>query len=189
MRFTKRTQDKLLGGLEQLGYTIEADFVDYTLQTTTTQDTAKNVLYGALKTSTNGLLQMDATGVLTVLKTGPYAFKSRTRIGRTGASGISDLVVWIETSTDGGSTWLLTGNPVCAFLNNSSDIDLFFDFTPARLTKGFKLRARWARDSGGDNSGDLRPFTLSDPLAAIVTVPQVASAQVSAYRLNGFNYV
>lgn len=189
MKYTKRKQDFLLGNLERTGYTLEADFVDYTTQTTTTTDTAKTVLYGPLKTSTNGLLQMAADGVLTILKTGPYAFKSRTRIGRSGASGISNVVVWIETSIDGGVTWVLTGNPVCALLNTSSDLDLFFDFTPARLNKGTKLRARWARDSAGDNSGDLRPFTLSGPLAALVTVSQVASAQVSAYRINGFEYV
>lgn len=188
MKYTKRRQDDLLNAFERTGYTLETDFVDYTTQTVGAVDTPSNVLYGADKTSPNGLLNMSAGGVLTILKTGPYAFKSRTRTGRTGAAGISDIIVWIEISVDGGTNWILTGNPVCTFLNSSADVDLFFDLTPTRLNKGTKLRARWARDGGGDNSGDLRPFTLSATLQAAIGVTQVASAQVSAYRLNGFEY-
>lgn len=189
MRYTKRTQDKLLDGLERIGYALEDNFVDYTTQTTTTTDTGKNVLYGGAKTSPNGLMSVSAAGVLTVLKSGPLAFKSRVRVGRTGASGISHIIFWVEASVNGGVSWVLNGNPVDVFLDSSHDLDVFFDFSTIKVVKGLQLRSRWARSSDGDNSGDIRPTTLPVPLQSVVGATQVAAAQLTIYRLEGFNYV
>lgn len=168
-------------------FTIEESFTDQTTQTAITTDSPQIVKFGIAKTSPNGIISIDNTGVLTILKTGPLSFKSRVNLGRTGASGTSILHLWVEGSLD-GITWSILGNSVKVHLDSSTEIDTFFDFTPIYLTKNYKLRTMFARSSLGTNYGDIIQAPLSSGLASYGLAP-TPSAQLSVYRSNNWNYV
>ena len=167
-------------------FVVEDDFVDMTTQTGSPIDTPKTVKYGTSKTSPNNLVSIDNSGVISVLKTGPYFIKTRHRVGRTGSSGISRLFFWIEIAPD-GVNWVVSGNSVEIRLDNSDEVQVFFDATPIYLQAGFKVRARFARSSTGTNFGDLMPSAPSSVLQNL-GVPPVPSAQLSIYRSNNWNY-
>lgn len=169
------------------GSTLEVSFFDTTTQSGAPIDTPRQVMYGAAQTSPSGIVSMDAAGTLTILKTGPIFVKSRLRVGRTGASGISSIFFWVEASSDGGSVWSILGNTIDIRLDNSTESDVFFDFSTLFLTKGIKLRSMFARSSTGDNSGDLIPSTPSATLQAygLTTAP---SAQISVYKSRDYPY-
>lgn len=184
--FTSADEDKL-DSLSNQYYDLEDIFSDTTTQTGVL-DTPKNVLYGPVKTSPNSLVSVAADGVVSILKTGPYAFKTRHRVTRTGASGVSRVFQWIEISADGGSTWTITGVPVSIALSGADDDGTFFDFTPIFLPVGAKIRSRFARSSTGSDFGNLTPAV---PSAALITygLPSQPSAQLSVYREPNWEYV
>lgn len=184
--FTSGDEAKL-DSLENQKYVTEDNFTDTTTQTGIL-DTPKNVLYGPLKTSPNELVRVDADGVINILKAGPYAFKTRHRVARTGASGVSKVFQWVEISVDGGSTWTINGNPVDVQLAGADDTVNFFDFATIELPAGVKLRARFARSSTGADFGSLTP---SVPSASLISagVPTAPSAQLTVYRVQGWEYV
>lgn len=169
------------------GTTLEVSFTDITTQSGAPVDTPKQVKYGPAQTSPSGILEISADGILTVLKTGPLFIKSRLRVGRSGASGVSSLFFWVEISLDGGATWNIFGNSIDVRLDNSTEADIFFDFSTLFLDKGIKLRSMFARSSTGDNSGDLIPSTPSAALQAY-GVPTAPSAQLSIYRSRDYLY-
>lgn len=169
------------------GSTLEVSFIDTSTQSGSPIDTPKQVKYGPAATSPSGIVAIDAAGILTVLKTGPLFIKSRIRAGRSGASGISFLFFWVEISLDGGATWNILGNSTDVHLDNSTETDVFFDFSTLYLDKGIKLRSMFARSSTGDNSGDLIPSVPSAALQAY-GVPTAPSAQISIYRSRDFMY-
>lgn len=169
-------------------FTIEENFIDRTLQTPAGTDLPMNVKFGDPKTSPNGLLSMDAAGVLTALKTGPYFIKTRITLSRSGSSGTSVLIHWVETSLDGGTTWLITGNAAQVQLGSAEDSAVFFDATPIYLPAGTKARSRMIRSSLGNNSGTITPGTLSVAMETYGLLP-TPSAQLTAYRSNNWNYV
>lgn len=176
------------GGLgADSGLTLEASFVDVTTQSGSPIDTPKQVKYGPALTSPSGIAAIDADGTLTMLKTGPLFIKSRLRVGRTGASGVSSVFFWAEISLDGGTVWNVLGNSVDIKLDNSTENDVFFDFSTLFLNQGIKLRSMFARSSTGDNSGDLSASTPSAALQAY-GVPIAPSAQISIYRSRGYSY-
>lgn len=169
------------------GSTLEVSFTDLTSQLGATADAVKQVKYGPAQTSPTGIVSIDATGNLTIIKTGPFFIKSRLRIGRTGASGVSSIFFWVEISINGGSTWDILGNSIDVKLDNSTESDVFFDFSTLFLNAGIKLRSMFARSSTGDNSGDLLPSVPSAALQAY-GVPTAPSAQISIYRARGYPY-
>lgn len=169
------------------GTTLEASFTDTTTQSGAPIDTPKQVKYGPALTSPSGIVSIDTLGTLTVLKTGPLFVKSRLRAGRTGASGISSIFFWVEIGLDGGAVWNIFGNSIDIRLDNSTESDVFFDFSTLFLDKGIKLRSMFARSSTGDNSGDLIPSTPSAALQAY-GVPIAPSAQISIYRSRDYLY-
>jgi hypothetical protein len=169
------------------GASLYENFIDTTTQSGSTADTPKQVKYGPAKTSPNGILSIDATGTLTVLKGGPLLLKSRLRAARSGASGTSSLFFWVETSVNGGSTWSILGNSIDIRLENANQQDVFFDFSSLTLPTGIKLRSMFARSSTGSDFGDLVPST---PSVALQTygVQTAPSAQLSIYTFNGYVY-
>lgn len=169
------------------GLTLEVSFTDATTQSGSPIDTPKQVKYGAALTSPSGIAFMGADGTLTILKTGPFFIKSRLRVGRTGASGVSSIFFWVEISIDGGATWNILGNSIDIRLDNSTESDVFFDFSTLFLNQGIKLRSMFARSSTGDNSGDLMPSSPSAALQAY-GVPIAPSAQISIYRSRSYRY-
>jgi len=170
------------------GTTLESSFTDTTTQSGSPIDTPKQVKYGPALTSPSGIVSIDATGTLTVLKTGPLFIKSRLRVGRTGASGVSSIFFWVEISPDGGAVWNIFGNSIDIRLDNSTESDVFFDFSTLFLENGIKLRSMFARSSTGDNSGDLMPSAPSAALQAY-GVPTAPSAQISVYRSRDYLYL
>lgn len=162
-------------------------YVDQTSQSGVTLDTPLQVKYGPARISTGGILEIDAAGTLTVLKGGPFLFKSRLRATRSGASGTSSLFFWVEISADGGASWQILGNSIDIKLETSNQQDVFFDFTSLTLPTGLKLRSMFARSSTGSNFGDLTP---SPPSAALQAygLPSAPSAQLSVYINNDFYY-
>lgn len=183
--FTAADEAKL-DGLENQYYTTEDNFTDITTQVGILS-TPKNVLYGPLKTSANGLIRHNADGTLDVLKGGPFFIKTRHRVARTGASGVSRLFQWVELSFDNGATWTITGNPVAASLAGADEVALFFDGTPLTLPTGTKIRARFARSSTGTDFGELR---AAAPDATLISygLTESPSAQLTVYRVIGWNY-
>lgn len=169
------------------GSTLEVSFVDLTSQPGATSDTVRQVKYGPAITSPSGIISIDAVGNLTIVKTGPYFIKSRIRVGRSGASGVSSIFFWVEISMNGGSTWSILGNSIDVRLDNSTESDVFFDFSTLFLTAGIKLRSMFARSSTGDNSGDLLPSVPSAALQAY-GVPTAPSAQISVYKSRDYPY-
>lgn len=172
---------------DDAGANLHESFVDLTLQTGAPLDTPIQVKYGPAKTSPNSILSIDAAGTLTILKGGPFLFKSRLRASRSGASGTSSLFFWVEISTNGGATWTILGNSIDIRLENANQQDVFFDFSSLTLPKGIKLRSMFARSSTGSDFGDLVP---SVPSAALQTygLPTAPSAQLSIYTNNNYNY-
>lgn len=170
------------------GWTLEDSFTDFTTQTGSPIDTPTQVKYGVAKTSTTGLVSIDANGTLTVLKGGTLLIKSRLRAARSGASGTSSLFFWVEISTDGGSTWQIFGNSIDVRLENANQQDIFFDFSSLVLPAGVKLRSMFARSSTGSDFGDLMPSSPSAALTLYGLQP-APSAQVSVYRSTTYPYV
>lgn len=172
---------------ETSGANLHDSFVDATTQSGAPIDTPIQVKYGPAKVSANGIIDMAADGTLTILKGGPFLFKSRLRASRTGAAGTSSLFFWVELSSDGGASWIILGNTIDIRLENSNQEDVFFDFSSLTLPSGIKLRSMFARSSTGSNFGDLVPSTPSAALQAygLTTAP---SAQLSVYTNNDYLY-
>jgi len=183
--FTSVLKGKL-DGLDNQHYDLEDTFTDTTTQVGVL-DTPKNVLYGPLKTSPSGILRHNADGTIDVLKGGPLFIKTRHRVARTGATGVSRVFQWVEISTDNGASWQITGTPVAASLSGADESSLFFDGTPINLPTGAKIRARFARSSTGTDFGELRS---ASPSASLTTygLGTSPSAQLSVYKVIGWNY-
>ena len=185
--FTSADKNKL-DGLDSTYFFQEDSFIDLPLQSGAPVDTPKNVLYGGAKTTPSGLISVDADGVFTVIKGGPYQLKTRHHVTRTGASGTSETFFWVQVSTDGGTTWANLGNASSIKLDNATDARTFHDFASVFFPTGTKVRARFARSSLGTNFGNLE---ASAPSAAWQSagVPPVPSAQLTVYKTSPWNYV
>lgn len=185
MSFVPFVQGPILNTLA--GSTLEVSYTDTTTQSGAPVDTPIQVKYGAGGASPRSIVSLDAAGTLTVLKTGPLFIKSRLRVGRSGAAGISSIFFWVEISLDGGATWNILGNSIDVKLDASTENDVFFDFSTLFLDKDTKLRSMFARSSTGNDSGDLMPST---PSAALTSygVPIAPSAQISVYRSRDYPY-
>lgn len=168
-------------------YPIEAQFTDTTTQVGQL-DSPVSIKFGSAGSSTNNLLSIDANGIITALKTGPFFGKTRIRAQRTGAAGTSVLIFYTQISTDGGTNWSVLGNAGTITLENSHETDVFFDMSPITVTTGLKIRQMFSRTSSGTDYGDLVPYTPPAPLIAL-GVPTVPSAQLTIYRLANYNYV
>lgn len=177
----KELQDAFLSG-----YVPDGDFTSLVTQSGSPIDTPKQVSYGSNKVSTAGIVDY-TNGVFTFLKSGPIAIKSRLRVGRVGASGISHLYFWAESSIDGGTVWNKIGNTINIHLDNSTETQTFFDFAALSGITGLKLRTMFARSSTGDDSGDLIASTPSATLTGLGVQPS-PSAQITLYRHLSYNY-
>jgi len=169
------------------GYTPEGDFTSMATQSGSPIDTPKVVSYGSNKQSNSGILDYN-NGVFTFLKSGTVGIKSRLRTGRTGASGVSHLFFWVESSINGGSTWNKIGNSINIHLNNSNETQTFFDIAFLVGVAGLKLRTLFARSSTGSDSGDL---IAESPSAALIAlgVMGAPSAQITVYKDSNQLYV
>lgn len=168
-------------------WALEEEFVGTTTQTAVI-DVPKAVLYGAAETSPNGLLSIDNQGVITFLKGGPYAVKTRHRVARTGQAGTTSTWFWVELSFDGGVSWQVFGNAIDVRLSGSTDNRLFFDFAMVNLPAGVKARSMWAKSSTGADDGTLASTTPSAALQA-VNVPSSPATQIAFYRNIKYEYV
>lgn len=164
----------------------EAAFSDFTTQTGI-MDTPKTILFGPATVSPQGIISMDAAGIATVLRQGPLFGYTRFRVSRTGASGVSNIFLWVEVSLDGGTQWYPIGESASCSLNSSSDVTTILDLGYVTLPTGSKLRARFARSSTGSDSGDLIPLAVSTALAN-VGVPSTPSATSQYFTQNDFPY-
>lgn len=169
-----------LGG-DPLGYQVEGNFISSDIQVGES-DVPKNVTFGTGGTTSNDFISVGSDGVIEVLKSGYYLIKQRFRVGRTGASGVSNVFLWAESSIDGGVTWNLEGNSVDVALNSSIDTVIFFDTALVFVPEGTLFRNRFARSGDGDDSGDLRPSVPSTALVSL-GVPIAPSAQVTIYTI------
>jgi hypothetical protein len=159
---------------------IEGEFRDNALQIGgPTADVPRTVLYGPGGTTLTGIASVDAGGIITILKDAGIVATTRLRATRAGAAGVSVLIVWGEVSIDGGLNWTQLPNVGSISLTTATDIGSFYDVIPARVLTGQKYRIRFARSSGGNNSGDLAPLVLPGGLSFLGTVP---SAYLSIYR-------
>lgn len=172
---------------ETAGSNLYDTFIDLTTQSGAPIDTPKQVKYGPARTSVGGIMSIDASGTLTILKGGPFLFKSRLRAARSGAAGTSSLFFWVEISLNGGSSWQILGNSIDIRLENSSQEDVFFDFSSLTLPAGVKLRSMFARSSTGTDFGDLVQSVPSAALQAY-ELPTAPSAQLSIYINNDYLY-
>lgn len=177
----KELQDGFLSG-----YVPEGEFTSLTTQSGSPIDTPKLVSYGSNKNSDSDIVNY-TNGVFTFLKTGTMAFKSRLRTGRTGASGVSHLFFWVESSVDNGVTWDKLGNSINIHLDDSTETQTFFDFAVLYGVTGLKLRTMFARSSTGSDSGDLISELPSAALQALGVMP-APSAQITVYKHLSFNY-
>jgi len=168
------------------GYVPEGDFTSLVTQSGSPIDTPKVVSYGTNKNSNSAIINY-ANGVFTFLKTGTLAFKSRLRAGRVGASGVSKLFFWVESSSDGGIVWNKIGNSINIHLDDSTETQTFFDFAVLYGVTGLKLRTMFARSSTGSDSGDLISESPSAALQALGVMP-APSAQITLYKHLSFNY-
>lgn len=168
------------GGGDADGYDIEGEFTSLSTQSGLS-NTPKTMTFGAGGVTPNGHVSVDASGEGEVLTTGHYLIKKRARVGRSGASGISNVILWAEISTNGGVSWEILGNSVDVALDSSDQVITIFDVASLYLYAGVKLRYRFARDGDSDDSGDLIPSVPSAELQAL-GVPSTPSAQVTIYR-------
>lgn len=157
------------------------------------QDAAEDVLtpldFGNAKVSPNGLIEYDnANKYFRVLKSGCYFTKTRARAARIGGSaGESELFLQSQFSIDNGVNWVNTGNSVDVKLDDSRQVEVFFDFSPVYFPAGILVRQIFARSSLGTNFGSLIPGIPSVPLQNL-GLSSSPAAQVSVYRLRDFNY-
>jgi hypothetical protein len=142
-------------------------------------DVPRNVSYGPGGLSLTGIASVLANGEVDILKDASVVFSTRLRAQRTGAAGVSIVVIWGELSIDGGVNWIVLPNVSSINLSVADDTTVFYDVIPAKVLVGQKYRVRFARSSAGNNSGDLAPQALPGPLAFLSPVP---SAYLSLYR-------
>lgn len=152
-------------------------------------DLLSSIDFGESKTSINGLVEYDDTGkFFKVLKGGAFFFKTRARAARVGASsGESELFLQAQISTDNGASWINIGNSVDVKIDDSRQVEIFFDFSPAEFPSGLLVRQVFARSSLGTDFGSL---IAGIPSASLVSqgLSSSPAAQVSVYSLRGFNY-
>lgn len=156
------------------------------------EDVVTPIDFGASKTTPDGLVQYDdSVGVkeFTVLKSGPYFVKTRQRAARIGGNaGESELFVQSQFSVDNSVSWLPNGNSVDLKLDDSKQVEIFFDMSPVFAPAGLKLRQVFARSSEGTDFGSFLPGTPSAALTA-AGITDSPAAQISLYKLRGYNYV
>jgi hypothetical protein len=179
-------------------YYVEATrFTDLTSQPGGAIDTLNPVTIGTGGTDPDGIITADATGVLTINKSGPLMVKQSFQITRSTNQGNAEIFFQAQASTDGGTTWLPLGNAINRRISNDNSISVFFDISPVFLTAGLKVRNVWAKSSvGGDpldptvgsDNGLLVTTQASSALVA-AGVQQVPSATAVVYKLEGYNYV
>lgn len=172
-------------------WTLEGTFSDFTDQIGV-EDVPKTILIGEAKTSTNGHVHVDATGVVTIVNGGAFFTESTARLDRTGGAGASEVVLWTEASPDGGATWIVTpdSHPLTGTLNGATDDVVIRGVTPINAPSGAKFRTRFARSSTGHDSGDLVGLELSATLkAAAPGLTDQPSAFFEMFILPGNEYV
>lgn len=154
------------------------------------EDALTNLDFGATKTSPNGIISYNnTTKVLESLKSGPLLAKTRVRLARVGGSaGTSEVFLQAQSSTDGGSNWVNTGNSADISLKDSEQVEIFFDFAAVYFSTGLLIRQVFARSSTGTDFGSAIAGIPSAPLQAL-GISSSPAAQVSIYRLRDFNYV
>lgn len=178
-------------------YYVEATrFVDLTTQTGVGLDASTTVLLGPGGVDPEGLVSMDALGVVTINKTGPYMVKQNFQIARDTTPGNSEIFFQAQLSVDNGVTWTTLGNSVNRRIDNDKVINIFFDISAIFIPAGAKLRNVWAKSSvGGDpnnpstgvNNGLLIHTRPSANLLAL-GFEDAPSAIAVVYKLQGYNY-
>jgi hypothetical protein len=145
-------------------------------------DAPTNIEYGAGGTTDNGEITVSSSGLISVNTTGYYSIKQRFRAERAGASAISQVFFWAETSIDAGVSWDVIDNSLDIPLNSSNETVVFFDLSTVLLPAGMLVRSRFARSSTGDDSGDLKSASPSATLSGL-GVPDAPSALISIYGI------
>jgi len=179
-------------------YYVEATrFIDLTTQTGAALDQMAVVTLGPGGTDPEGLVTMDANGVVTVNKTGPYMVKQNFQVARNSNPGNSEIFFQAQLSVDGGVTFNGLGNSVNRRIDNDKVINVFFDLSAIFIPAGAKLRNVWAKSSVGGDPAD--PSVGVDNGLLIYTEPSAAllaagfgdapSAIAVVYKLQGYDYV
>jgi hypothetical protein len=179
-------------------YYVEATrFLDLTTQSGAALDASTTVLLGAGGSDPEGLITMDASGVVTVNKTGPYMVKQNFQVARDSTAGNSEIFFQAQISVDNGVTWNGLGNSVNRRIDNDKVINIFFDISAIFIPAGAKLRNVWAKSSVGGDPND--PSTgvnnglliHTRPSAALIALgfADAPSAVAVVYKLQGYNYV
>ena len=164
-----------------VGYVTVGNFFSVSTQAGLS-DIPKTIHFDSGGATDKGEATVAANGEITVGVSGYYSLKQRFRVGRSGASGTSDIFFYAEVSVDGGSTWNIIGNSVDLALDSAKDITVFFDVASIYLGAGTMLRNRFIRSGDGDNSGDLLVGTPSAAMIAL-GIPVAPSAQLTVSRL------
>jgi hypothetical protein len=165
---------------KEQGYALEGSFISLVDQAGV-EDSPSTISFGVGGNSDNNHVSIASNGEVTVNTAGYYNVKQRFRVGRSGASGVSELFFWAEISTDGGTNWNVTGNSIDVQLNSADEINLVFDSSFLNLPAGVKLRNRFARSSTGNDSGGLQSSVPSATLIGL-GVPTAPSAQITIYK-------
>ena len=182
----------LIGGVEAFateGYEQELQLRDDTTQVGQ-QGAVTVITFGSTPvTSPDGLFEYDGAGVFKILKSGPVCTKNRFRVGRAGASGVSNVLFTAQVSVDQGGSWLPFpgGLTVDYLLDNSNTLHIFLDLAFFDLTPGVWFRQVFSRSSVDNDSGDLIPF-VPDAADKLLGFDDVPSAQIVVYKVQGFDY-
>ena len=190
--YVKKLND--VGGDRSLGwfmvsgsyYVSEQRFQDFTNQTAAGLDIPTVVKYGAATTSPNAMISVNAGGVFSVLKSGPYLLKSNLRIARTGMGGAAHIHLWIESSPD-NIVWTPLNVSIRITVDSTRTDDHLYDSSPVFFSSGTYIRTMFARDSSGANDGGLYSESPSATLLAYGVGPD-PSASLEWHIMTGYNY-
>lgn len=125
---------------------------DYTAQNPTLVDTPLQVTFGAAQGSMSDPVMIDAAGAITFNEAGRYAVTFTFSFGRTGGAGTSEVL--LRFLTDGVESFSFHTKL------DSADITIPIQFVgDTQVTAGSVTTVEIMRDSTGNNSGGLLPFT------------------------------
>ncbi len=137
-------------------------------QNPTATDTPMKIEFGAAQYGPSDRVQLSADGTVTMNEGAQYRVSLSLSLGRSGATGISDLLFYVSAN----------GTPqvpsTLVRISSSDAVVRFNHIFVAQAGSGDTFEFYIVRDSGGDNSGGLIAFS---PTSA--SVPDVYSASIT----------
>ena len=110
---------------------------------------AIQIEFGPAQFGPSDPVQIDVNGTITFNETGLYRVKSAAQIGRTGAAGVSELLLRVKVN---GAQ---SGRTIAAKLENANSIMPFIDEAWLNIPSGTVIVYEIMRDASGNNSGGL----------------------------------